>query len=109
MTGDDAAGPDDTPRSADGPLQAFVGVASPVGLGHVRLQGFGPLRGILPPTVEWDGGTVAGLLAVLGREAPDARRWLSGTAIVVDGQQVSAGDAVPVGSRVQLLPPVSGG
>lgn len=59
--------------------------------------------------IDWNGGTVADLRQVVGRERPGIGPLLERSAIVVAGRYATDDTAVACGADVAIIPPVSGG
>ncbi len=77
--------------------------------GLVHLYGFGPLRGGVPDTFPWRGGTCESLREALARAAPRLAPWLAHCLVAVDGKPLAPGSPIWPDQHVELLPPVSGG
>lgn len=77
--------------------------------GTVTVLGFGPLRDQLSVSLSWDGGTVEELLATLAERYPEVKDWIPQAVVLVDGAKRDSADSIRPGSRVELLPPISGG
>ncbi len=75
----------------------------------LQVEAFGPLKGAWPAGVPWEGGSRERLVEALAAAAPAARPLLPHSLLLVDGRRLMPGGEVPVGSHVQVLPPVSGG
>lgn len=75
----------------------------------LRIQGYGPLRGVLPTEVTWQMGTVADLRRLLKSRCPLASSLLDASLVFEAGCVLAEEEAVEPGAVVQFLPPVSGG
>lgn len=80
-----------------------------VSLSSVRLRGYGPVRGVLPESIPWDGGTIVDLAARIEGTTPAVAQWLDKSRFVVEGEIAERDVEVPAGAFVEVLPLVSGG
>jgi molybdopterin synthase catalytic subunit/molybdopterin converting factor small subunit len=80
---------------------------------RVRLVSFGPLKAIFADGGDWreltPGESVAGLLALLGREGTLPEAALRSAAIAVNHEYAAPEQTLHDGDEVAILPPVSGG
>jgi molybdopterin converting factor small subunit len=80
---------------------------------RVRMRLFGPFKEIAPAGDEWrelrEGETVAGLLALLHREAVLPEKLLLASAVAVNQEYAQPTRILLDGDEVAILPPVSGG
>lgn len=71
--------------------------------------GMAEVAGTRRLSIEWSGGTVADLRRALSERCPGVVPLLEKSAVAVGDAYASDASAIPDGSDVAIIPPVSGG